>query len=182
MRLSIVVVLSLVSVDALAQYAPPPANAPPGQPQHGQPASPLGPAYHPSARAGGTAPRGRGAPNLKTMIGGAALFGAMYIATASAWAILRDQEGRRAPQNILFVPVVGPLLAIRDVDLVYAEPKFAVTGLVWNGILQLVGIGGLIIGALGGGRDSYSAIGGSTWAVAPAFGPAGGALEFHTRF
>jgi hypothetical protein len=130
----------------------------------------------PNSRRGGRA-------NLKAVVGGAALFVGMYAATISAWSILRDQEGRRDPQNILFVPLIGPFLAIPDVDLVYTDSAPAVTGLVWNGILQIVGLGGLIIGALGGGRNSGRArTTGPTFAVLPGVGPGAGSLEVRGTF
>ncbi len=170
------------------QQPPPPGYGQPGygqaQPQYAQPqyAQPQ-PVYRRPVYAAPPNSRRGGRANIKTVVGGVVLFGGMYLATVSAWSILRDREGRPDPQNILFVPLIGPFLAIPDVDLVYADPTSAVTGLVWNGILQIVGLGGLIIGALGGGRNSGRAsTTGPTFAVLPGVGPGVGSLEVRGTF
>lgn len=121
---------------------------------------------------------------LGLLIPGAALFVIPYLSTALTYSFLADaRASTRQPQPILLVPVLGPFLAIPNLDENFEDMgrdsgtrKFWLT---FNGLIQLAGLTMAIVGAIPKKYVEYYA---GNFNIMPRFGADGGGLDLTARF
>jgi hypothetical protein len=112
-------------------YAPPPPGYAPMGPKvirTYQDGDPIPPGYHPDTRV-----------RLGLVIGGASIFGGVYLITALVAATINDTSSRDA--SLLYIPVFGPFAQIsqtKDQGLIVAE--------IFTGLLQAGGVAMFIAG------------------------------------
>lgn len=126
-------------------------------------------------------------PKYGLIIGGAATFGAVYLATAGLTALgngvdctLHNHAGGCGGERVLFVPVVGPLIHLAKSDQVGAW--FFGPGLVMSSLAQLTGLTLLVIGALVPERVASSASDRQRYSLAPYVSTTGGGLQALVRY
>ena len=121
---------------------------------------------------------------LGLMIPGAIMFLVPYLSTALSYSFLKDaRRSDRQPQGILLVPVLGPFLAIPNLDENFEDMgRDSGTRRFWlslNGILQLAGLTMAIAGAVPKKYMEYYA---SDFRITPRVSADGGGLDLLARF
>ena len=121
---------------------------------------------------------------LGMLIPGAILFVVPYLSTALSYSFLKDvRSSSRQPQGILLVPVLGPWLAIPNLDENFEDMgRESGTRRFWltlNGLVQLAGLTMAIVGAIPRKYVTYYASGVQ---ITPRVGPDGGGLDLTARF
>jgi hypothetical protein len=142
-------------------YYPPPPGYPPGYyPAPGQAA----PSYYAPQQEYGSPKVARSRPvNVKAVVTGATTLGiAWSISSIAAIVVIDEADGRSTGAEPLFVPVVGPFIAIGTMNA-FDKDDGAQLGvlLILDGVAQTGALVSLILGATG--RDS-----GGDWASHPA--------------
>ncbi|MEM1418259.1 MAG: hypothetical protein AAGH15_25415 [Myxococcota bacterium] len=119
------------------------------------------------------------------IIPGSLMFAVPYLSTALTYSFLKGVRSEdRQPQGVVLVPVLGPFLAIPNLDSNFEDmgrdsgtrPFF----LVFNGLVQLAGLTMLILGAVPKKYVEYYAS--APVRVTPTFTAGGGGLELVALF
>lgn len=121
---------------------------------------------------------------LGLLIPGAALFLIPYLSTALTYSFLADaRASTRQPQAVLLVPVIGPFLAIPNLDENFEDMgRDSGTRKFWltlNGLVQLAGLAMGIAGAIPKKYVEYYA---GNFNILPRFSADGGGLDLTARF
>lgn len=122
---------------------------------------------------------------LGLMIPGGLMFLVPYLSTALTYSFLKDaRRDDRQPQGVLLVPVLGPFLAIPNLDENFEDMgNDSGTRRFWlafNGLVQLAGLTMLVAGAIPKKYVEYYA--NSPVRLTPRVSADGGGLDLLARF